>query len=98
MDIKQLLLINQGKTLTLNDSYLIGSSWTYHNYTLTRNHRVLLGMENIPSISCVVKENSLLFTLENDSKVKMSYENEEIILQFPGFSTTKHHYKKFIWN
>ena len=98
MSIKQILDDHSGETLTLVDSYLIGSSWTYYNGLLIRSQRVLLGTDNIHSISCIEDGDSLLFTLENKAKVKMSYEDEEIILRFPGFSETKHCYKDFIWS
>lgn len=97
MSIKQLLIEHENKTLILNDPYLLGSSWIYHKGVLTRKHRVLLETEEIVSNSCIEQENSFLFTLENKTKVEMSYENEKIILQFPGFSTTKHRYKNYTW-
>lgn len=98
MNIIQFLADNQGKTLTIYESYLMHNFWIYHNSTLSRNQRVLLETENISSVSCFQEGNSLLFTLDNDSKVVMSYENNEIILQFPQISLTKHHYTNFTWS
>lgn len=98
MNIKQMLSSRKGEILTLNDSYLMGASWMYRDGILIRNQRVLLGTEAIPSVSCVEKENSLLFTLENKAKIEMSYKDEEIILQFPDVSLTKHYYKNYTWS
>lgn len=98
MNIKEFFDSHANMVLTLHDSHLIGSYWTYHNKILTRHQRVLLSTESIASISYLEQELSILFILEGGARVEISYEDDDVILQFPGLSNTKHRYKNYSWD